>query len=308
MKRIFLVLLLSGCGRLSVAPPEATTPGVSEIDEFRAEYSKRLAAYDADTVANAGFPSRSDCDGALWAGEACVGGAAVAIEELEYQPGERHRRPAPACWSPELGDQGSQTTTSRDMATGDMACLWAKRDLGALQRLANYQEKHFGKIGEPFTDGRVLLGVNLTGLLGRMIYALSGGKDDRPYALAFESYLPVDGDSAQHIQALGILLQGEAVEAIKAQGLSADISAIALTEISPGMKTRLEELVQAQPTDFLFQAALGVYTGDFAEAVRLMMDPATPVPSYVRGDSPDLFARARWLMAAKIVLARFPQA
>lgn len=297
-------MLVLGCGRLTVKPLEPSSPGPDQVELLEQEYDRRLAAYQAATAAAAGFPSRTDCDGALWAGEACAGGAAVAIEELEHVPGERHRRPAPACWSRELGDQGAKTTASRDSLTGDLACLWKKKDLGALQRLANYVEKNGLKIGEPLADGRVLIGTNLAGLLGRMIYALSNGQDDRPFALSFEAYPPVFEDSEQHIQAVGITLQGAVVADIRARGLSADVSAIALTDISPGMKVRLEELVAAQPGDYLFQAALGVYTGDFAEAARLLLDPPPP-PSYVRGDQPELFEDARWLYATRIVLNQY---
>lgn len=304
IRLLILALLLSGCQRLSVKPVRPNSPDLSQVEQLEAAYQANLQAYDAERAEAVGFPSRTDCDGALWAGEACAGGATVAIEELEYSPGEWHRRPAPSCWTPELGDQGSKTTTSRDMITGVLACLWKKQDLQTLQRLADYAEVHGGKVGEPLDDGRVLLGLNLSGLIGRMIYALSNGGDDRPYALAFEAYLPVQEDSEQHLQALGITLQGAVVEDLRARGLAADIGAVALTDISPGMKARLEELVQGHPDDYLFQASLGVYTGDFAEATRLLLAPPPP-PSYVRGDSAALFEKARWLYSAKLVLDQF---
>lgn len=306
-----LCVAFLACGRLSEKPKDPTTPGQDQVDALQAEHDVRLAAYNADTTSQAGYPSLTDCDTVVFAGEACAGGAAVAIDQVEYSPGEVHRRPkkpAGACWldgDTDESNHGADTTNSRDTLTGYMACLWARQDLPALTRLAAYGEKNAFVMGRPLNDGRTVLGVNLTGLLGRMIYALSGGADDRGYALAFEAYPPAITDSGEHLLAVGITLQGAVAADIRDRGLPLDVSAIALTDISPGMKSRLEELVRAYPTDYLFQSALGVYTGEFAEAVRLLLDPATPVPSYVRGASPEMFERARWLYAARLVLNHF---
>lgn len=300
MKRLLIFsLLVLSCGRLSVKPAPPSSPEDDQVEQLGLEYERELGLYNRDTLTAYGLPSRSDCDTALWAGEACAGGANVAIDQLEYSPGEIHRRPVPACW--DGTDQGAQTTISRDNLTGYMACLWARQDLEGLRRLAAYGEAHAFVMGKPIADGRTILGVNLTGLLGRMIYSLSGGQDDRAYALAFEAYAPVFEDYEQHVQAVGITLQGEVAASIREQGLPLDISAIALTDISPGMKSRLEELVAAHPEDYLFQAALGVYTGDFSRAVTLLLEHP-PAPSYVRGDQPELFERARWLYSARLVL------
>jgi hypothetical protein len=307
LKKIFLIamlLALTACGRLSVQPTEPTSPGVDQVDELRTRFSTELESFGVDTRETAGIPSATDCDGVLWAGEACAGGVDVKISAFEYSPGEIGRRPAATCWK-DGKNLGADTTISRDGLTGYMRCLWDRQDLDGLKRLADYGEKHAFVMGEPLADGRVVLGPNLTGTLGRMIYALSDGADDRSYSLLFEAYPPALEDSAQHIQALGITLQGDVVADIKARGLSVDVSAIALLDISPGMKARLEELVQAHPDDYLFQEALAEYTGDFAETVRLLMANPPP-PTYVRGDRADLFERARWLYVAKRVLARFP--
>jgi hypothetical protein len=297
-------ILVVGCSRLTAKQVEPTAPGPDQVEALRAAYQSQLDTYNAEMAPAHGWPSETDCDGTLWAGEACAGGAGVAIARAEYSPGEIHRRPAPACWTAVGGDQGAKTTVSRDALTGYLACLWAQKDLIALQRLADYAEDHSFVMGEPLDDGRVLLGTNLSGLLGRMVYALSGGGDERPWSLAFEAYAPVAEDYEQHTQAVDIGLQGDVVADLRARGLDAGVGAIELLDISPGMKARLDELAAAHPDDYLFQAERGVYTGDFSDAIRLLLTPPTP-PSYVRGDRPDHFESARWLFAARRVLDRF---
>jgi len=300
LKSFTLVVALSGCARPDTNQPEDAEP-VDQAEDLRQAFHANLADFDARTSARAGWPSATDCDGTLWAGEACYAGASTNILLAEYAPGEIHRRPAPSCWTKEAGDQGSKSTVSRDMLTGYLACLWSKGDLAGLQRLADYGEGNEWVMGKPASEPATWLSPNLAGLLGRMIYALSNGTDDRYPRLIPKEYPKVQADYEQHIQAAGITLQGAVEAELRRRGLQE----ASLLDVNDQMLERLRELAGGVPENAFFQAALGVYTGDLVEAVRLLLDPGTPRPGYVRGDSPDDFARAHWLMTARIVLSRF---
>lgn len=304
MPLLAMLILLTSCNALDLnRTKEPTSPG--RASELESEYNRRLALYTGRTLATQGWPSDSDCDGTKWAGEACAGGAAVAIARAEYSPGEIHRRPGTACWNAGQGDVGSKTTVSRDILEPYMACLWRTGDLAGLQRLADYGEARDWLMGEPPVDPRVYLGTNLIGLLGRMIYALSLGDDDRYYRRLFKIYPEVTEDYEQELQALGIQLQGEVTEELRALELDPSLEVQALLDINDQMLARLEGLARADPDNAYFHAVLGVYTGDLARATELLLDAATPVPSYVRGDNPEAFAEAHWLLAARTVLQRY---
>jgi hypothetical protein len=78
-----------------------------------------------------------------------------------------------------------------------------------------------------------------------------------------------------------------------------------LVEINDLELKRLTALTETEPTNPLFHAVLGVYTGDEAKAIDLLLDDATPVPTYVRGDAQREYELIHWLRAAQIVLDRF---
>jgi hypothetical protein len=72
-------------------------------------------------------------------------------------------------------------------------------------------------------------------------------------------------DFEHHLQTLGIILDGE---------VSGGISDICLQ----ALKSKADEF----PSDALFQAALGIYTGDLDHATKLLVDPEYRCPTYVR--------------------------
>jgi hypothetical protein len=202
----------------------------------------------------------------------------VRIELAEYSPGEIHRRPYKACYSNEQGDLGSKSTVSRDMITGYLACLIARKDTEALKRLAAYGEANNWIMGEPKAMiSRVLLSGNLVGLLGRTL-------GDKPYKHLPTSYLPVAEDFERHVQVQGILLQGQVSDTI-----------------TPEMLSRLSEHANHSPENPLFQAALGKYTGNQQTTINLLLSEP-PCPGYARGKRPDMYCQIGWLQAAKIVL------
>lgn len=283
---LLLTLCLTACGIDAKNEPSLpSTP--AEIEMLRAVFHERAAEYTQLTDATHGWPSLTDCDGVLWAGEACAAGQPVKISLAEYAPGEIHRRPAPACWNEDEGDVGSKTTISRDGMTGYLACLSETKDVEAMKRLAAYGEKRKWVMGSPGTEPRTWMQGNLTGLLGRML-GVHGVK--KAYASIKPNYLSVKADYERHIQALGIYLQGETSGGITDQ-----------------MVARLEELRSVEPENAFFASVLAIYTGSQEEALDLLLSDAAPLPTYVRGEGAGNFARAHWLLAAKILLKHQPE-
>jgi hypothetical protein len=80
---------------------------------------------------------------------------------------------------------------------------------------------------------------------------------------------------------------------------------LGLTSINDEMLTRLKDNAAAYPTDFLFSAALGRFTGDQSRTVELLLAFESESPkcsTYVRGENPELYCKIVWLQATKIVL------
>ena len=295
MKILFLVLFLVSCSHGS---HEESTPLDDErltvlADKFKSKKEGVTALLDPQT----GWVNNHDCDGTLWAGKAAAIGLPVQLDLAEYAPGELHRRPAPSCWNEKDGDVGSKSTISNDMILGWLWAKWNLKDFEAIKRLAQYGEDHNWVMGKPASMvSRVLLKPNQQGLLGRMIFEMSQGTDSRSYRHLFEYYAEVKEDYEMHLQALGILLQGE---------VSMDQLDPNLLDINDQMIQRLHDLVDANPENPLFQAALGVYTGDFDQAITLLLEDTTPVPTYVRGGNVEVLAKVEWLFAANIVIRAF---
>lgn len=284
MLKFLLIFTITGCGKLHHTPPaEPSTPKTDAIP-LRAAYGARLADYVSKTADRHGWPSADDCDGTVWAGEACLGGVGVDILQAEYAPGEIHRRPIVAG---ECYPGGSETTVSRDDLVLYVDCAFHKGDAGALNRLLNFGQAKNWVMGEPASEERVFMGPNLQGITARAAYKL--GSSRRSYADLPVIELAGLKDYQQHIEVNEILLSSEVAGG--ATGWELEL---------------MKVLVEGSPNDPLFQAALGVYTGEFDEAIRLLLDPTNPIPTYVRGNQAQLFADAWWLRAAKVVLDRFP--
>jgi hypothetical protein len=302
MKELFLLLALaSGCAYFEHHKEKDGPPAPGA--DLGALYQEHLAQLAAASDPATGWPSATDCDGTLWAGLACAAGAPVDVAQAEYAPGVLHRRPASvgACWTPEDGDVGSKSTVSQDMATGYVWCLWRRGDRAALARLADYGEAHAETLagqplgwvlGEPYPQeaARVVLRPNLIGVIGRALESLSAGTDQRSYRTLPALYPPVEDGYQRHLQVLGILLQGE----------TANHNPSLFLDIDGDMLRRLHEAADAHPEDALYQAALAVYTGDYAAPTARLVDPAYQPPDYVRGAP--AYGLVHWLFAAKTVL------
>jgi hypothetical protein len=289
MKHLIPILLLAGCQYVTKHESKGAAPD-SRIEVLREKYEQIYAEVESGLDPETGWPSNSDCDGTLWAGLSCSLGMPTRIELAEYAPGEIHRRPYQACYTNEQGDLGSKSTISRDMLTGYMSCLYARKDLAALQRLADYGEKSDFIMGAPaHLVSRVLLSGNLIGILGRAIYTLSGGSDDRYYRRTGYLFPSVVEDFEKHVQTQAILLQDQIDDGYNLR-------------INGEMLDRLTENAEKEPNDPLFAAALGRFTGDQSKALDLLLSEVQVCPSYARGEKPDVYCKLIWLQAAKIAL------
>lgn len=282
MRYLPLIFLLTACGWATKHPakdgtPNAQTESLANRREIMLEALK--VASDHDT----GWPSVSDCDGTLWAGEATAVGSPVNLGLAEYPQGVLNRRPPPTCYPAE-----SASSVSRDMFIGYLWGIWVKKDLAAAQRIADYGGNHNWVMGVP-TDRpyEVDLGDNDTGLLCRIVEKLSNGADTRSCADKHATFFPVVADYEHHIQVIDILLQDE-------------VKTSAFIAIDGFTLDRLKEAVASNPNDALFQAALAVYTGDYSKATELLLSNDYQYPSYVRGA--DSYKQVHWLFAASIVL------
>lgn len=300
------------CGR----DHEPKDPATAELVEaLRAKYrdaKERAAGHLAEDLP---WIAPMDCDGMLWNGMACAVGIPVDLSLAMDGNNDAHRRPfPPACWDKEKGDLGAGATFSNDMAIGKLWCHWRARDQAALEKWAGRLEGRNFVMGEPWPEeaGRLVLSVNGQGILGRILFGLSRGQIDKSYRRLFRAYFPAEKDHERHVQALSIALQGEVSEGLRENSLDATVQdaenpELSLLDINDQMKTRLADLVHSEPQNPLFHAANGVYSGDFTQAIALLLDEKTPIPSYVRGGNPAAFALIEWLFAADLVLRRYPK-
>jgi hypothetical protein len=320
LKFLLFVFILFGCRYVSGDRKETSEPQQNaRVEELRAVRAAKLA--ELQTLVDAdGYPGRTDCDLTLWVGEAKFAGVAVNLDLVEYKGGEVHRRPSPSCWV-DGRDEGARSTVSGDMLAGYMLGRWSERNLGAFQRLAKAGESREVYLpipgwvmGEPYPEmaSRVVLRPSGISLVGRAIYALSGGQDDRSY----RKWQPLYGageDYERHVQAVGILTDGLVAEALRKDSLDAvptdraptggtDLS---LLDVTLNELDALKHFVATEPQNYFFHAVYGRYTGDMGPAVDLLLDPGTPVPPYVRGAHQRAYELIHWLAAAQVVLERF---
>lgn len=273
---VLFIFLIAACSRHT---PKADHSSIAE--QLAPVYQDRLKAYASEVPsANDGWPSLLDCDGTVWAGTACLGGAVVSITDAEYpNAGELQRRPKSigSCYP-----GSSDSSASRDDAVLYMSCSFSHHDVNALERFQSYLQANGGYIGQPSDPNLTLMTPTLNALLARAISKL-GGTGGNPGAVI---EAPGAKDYQDHIEL-------EEISFSTAVNGGANDWEIGL----------LDSLEAQYPNDALFQAAKGVYTGDCTAAPQMLLDPGIVIPTYVRGSDPKTFADAWWLRAAAIVLS-----
>ena len=279
---IIAFLSLASCSKHPAKPSSSAA-----ATQLKPIYDAKLSAYANEIPAsNHGWPSVTDCDGTVWAGTACLGGVTVSLADAEYPvPGQIQRRPSSSgtCWVNGAAEEASASTVSRDDLVLYMGCAVATKNTDALKRLQTYASANPDSpaelgdwVGMPHDDGLTLMTPTLLGILSR---ALGGS--------GIDIEAPGSKDYQDNIEVEEVLLS-TAVNGGTANGWE-----LAL----------LDSLVSQDPNDALFQAAKGIYSGDCTTAAGLLTNPGVVIPSYVRGDSTQLFADAWWLRAASLVLS-----
>ncbi len=317
---LLLVLGLMGCGYFEKDVDESTPADTSELAAVRAAVPGKVAEYLAAADQVTGWPDPNDCDGVLHAGVARAAGVKqVQIDLAEHESGKVGRRAAPVpCWTAANGDVGSRSETSADMALGYLTALWRDKDLAGVQRLADYGEAHQIKylglpawiLGEPYPEQeqRVVLRPGLVGTVGRILYALSGGSDDRSYRDVPNIHSAGGQDYQRRLAALSIVLGGEVDRALsggdaypqgdrKPEVPPQYAALVAVTETDFQV---LKKLAEIDPQDQFFQAAYARYSGDYAPAYRTLLESELYCPSYTRGSRANCLAN--WLYAASLLV------
>jgi len=223
------------------------------------------ARYD-ENLAKLGnrWPSRSDCDAVLWASISKHGGNDVDITESQAESGQWFRRPGKDCFS----TASSRSSFSNDMALGIVLAA-STHDI---KRWFNWVKRNNYRMG-PGDPGAAVLKPNVMAVIGRRVGWNLGPR--YPYVSNSRDYV-------RHIQTLMIYVDG-----------------LSTGYITKGELSLLKRYNDGR--DYLIASVLAKYTGDFDAAVGLLLEEGEP-PSYVRGDSPEMFRLAHWVMSAKIVL------
>ena len=169
MKKFLLWLLcllpFYSCGR----------PGERYVEESPDAYAKLQFKYDSVPldVDSWGFVDTGKCDSTLFTGMISAGGKRADLVAAEVEPGKWYRRPIdyPECW--EHGK--SRSTISRDMLLGVYWHAWVHEDRDMLERLWEYGENNFWRMGDGRLKGAdTVMNSAMISTLAQMIYALGG--------------------------------------------------------------------------------------------------------------------------------------
>lgn len=246
MRCLSILLLLAGCGAV---PQLASSPSLPS-----------------------GWPSSTDCDAALWAGEARLAGDSSVDMRLSIRPagapdvGRPTRRPGADCGPTSEGLQGAPATTSTDMLLGTIAGLWAQHSLSGLESLQSYADSHHGIMGSPSATPADLaytwMKPGTRALLSQAIESL-GGKATGYWADLPQFYDPASSDYQVHLAFLSAELQAR------------------MGTLTPLDRAELDMACQHQLSDALVQAVCG----NIPLATALIENPMYKCPPYVRGAS-----------------------
>lgn len=169
MKKFLLWLLcllpFYSCGR----------PGEKYVEESPDQYLVLQDLYDKVPldVDSWGFVDTAKCDSTLFTGMVSAGGKRADLTAAERSPGEWLRRPIdyPECWE----NGKSRSTISRDMILGVYLHAWKYKDLKMLERLWEYGEENFWRMGDGRLKGAdTIMNSAMISTLAEMIYQLGG--------------------------------------------------------------------------------------------------------------------------------------
>lgn len=256
---VLACMLLTGCGSRAVV----NLPS-DQLRGLQAALASQLRTQSNEHVS--GWPSDSDCDAALWAGEARAAGATWSDVSAALQSdGRPTRKPHADCGpagTPGVGAVGnSEGTTSTDMQLGTILGLLAARDEASLGRLQQYAKDHGGVVGTPASDIPLTYMKPGTRTLLAQSVQLLGGTGDAPWLSLPILYGDPTADYQVHLEMISLLIEQ------KVSTFGAIDRAIA------------SHACITYPADALVQVVCGNQTA----AAAIALTPGWTAPSYVRG-------------------------
>lgn len=256
LRCMFPVLLSIACGKKVPTDPPPHVP-TSPLDA-------RLSLYQelSDSVRDPhGFVETDACDSLLFTSLASFHKAIDIRAAFDSATGQWHRTPAQNCYANYLVglEPSSKSTISRDMLLGLLWYAWIHQDRSIPESIYSYAIEHLMVMGDG-VPSRTLMSTALLATTAQMIYRL-GGTDhaERNFPV---TWLPGAVDFERHVQTWHILLRMRLY-----------------TEIEESAPTRLKSHAESQPTNPLYQYAVGLTDA----AIQLLLDeskyPADRLPT-----------------------------
>lgn len=219
-------------------------------EKSRAEFLARKWAVD-------------ECDGLLFTSLRGIACGDIDIEAFEstVEPGQWYRNPKKDCYvADKVGEQGSDSTISKDMYVGLSAYLVHTKDSNALHRTIDFGERRSWVVGEAkdaaTLASKCFITPSLQEMLKQSLRFLGAGIVEGPNSS--DAVLPVSTGFRAHLDVLAILVRGKTLGHISQLDLNT-----------------LKDQAKRSPRNALFLAAKARYDdGDFALARAILLDPA----------------------------------
>lgn len=312
MRFVFIALLLTACGHDAVEPKKPMPD--SRAVELQGLFDEMCVEAQGLTDAS-GWIINGDGDSMLWSGTAAATSCDLAFDptaaEWADQPGRLDRAHPPGSVT---SDNPDWSSWSRDMQKGFLWWAWrhGAAARAAVERHISYGRANNWLMGKPAGDGRSYYTPSAIGLTFQVAWGL-GGEDDAQ-RLWPDLYTAGLDDYRAHIQVKNITLRGEIESSRPDDGdahpnpdtpiVDEDEGGNDLTRVTGTQFERLQEHAAREPKCGFYQAALGVYTGDFDAAFSEMLG-GSQVCSYVRCANPRACYLADWLFSADMVLRQY---
>jgi len=207
----------------------------------------------------------SECDGLLFTSLRGIGcGNGVNAFEDAVEPGKWYRSPSHTCFDPtKVGEQGSDSTISKDMYVGLSAILAHTKDHDAANRTVAYGDAHNWIVGEAKDAITLASKCFITPTLQNVFRKISQSQSLAPAA---DDAIGISTGFRAHLDTVAILVKGKVDGSISNLDLAI-----------------LKEQAKRQPRNALFQAAKALYDdGDYNAALEILNDeslfPAKQLP------------------------------
>jgi hypothetical protein len=249
MRLLIAILLFNSCASTSNEAHFEKSPNEKLADK-RALYCQ-LSQAKFDQLGYA----VSLCDGLLFTALRGIG-CSNGVEKFEstVEPGRWYRDPQHACFDPDkIGEQGSDSTISKDMYVGLSAFLANKGDKETARRTVDYGSSRNWIVGEAKDAITLASKCFIVPELQNVFKKIAGQGSLAPDS---DDSLGVSTGFRAHLDVIAILVRGK---------LNGSISTLDLTI--------LKEQAKRQPRNALFKAAQARWDdGDFNPALEILFD------------------------------------